>query len=783
MLATDPLPPRRLLIVSQHRAAAEALSDHLSRHGFVVVARATCGGTAAHQVRATRPDVVLVDGDVPGGWQQVVTALDGLLDRGRIAVLASYWRSDEQREAVASGIGGTLLKHLDGSALARRLRELSGPTIVTRTTLPTAPRYPGLPAIIDGSEAIAYVETRVSEGACAYPITPSTNMAAIYQVAVANGTPNLWGTTLKFIEPESEHSSASAAEGFALAGGRVTNFTAGQGLILMKEVLYVISGKRLPAVFHVGARALTSQSLNIHAGHDDVMGVADTGWGIFFARNAQEAADLTAICRRVAEETETPVFVVQDGFLTTHTMENVQLPEDDLLRAFVGEPRERIRDLFDPAQALMTGVVQNQDSYMKGRVAQRAFYDRMTEAAGTAMAEWSELTGRPYGLIDAYRCEDADEIVVAMGTLADTATPVVDHLRDDGRKVGALTVTSFRPFPAAQIAAALRNARSIAVIERTDEPAAADNPLTREIKAALADAAMNGAPMPRVVSASAGLGSRDVAVGDLVAVFDWLADPNALREQRHAVLGIRHPLALERKPVLLRPAGAYSLRGHSIGGFGSVTTNKVLATLIGELFGKHVQAYPLYGSEKKGLPTTYYLTIADEPIRIHSELEQVEFVPLYDVAAFRQGDPLAGLADGGTVFLQSPLTDAEAIWGSLPAASRAEMLARRIRLWALDTAALARQHSPRADLVVRMQGVALVGVFLRVSPFAERAGLDRETLREEVRKALYRFFGKRGGSVVDANLAVISEAYDNVIDVTAAVTGASPAAAAVEAVR
>ena len=141
--------------------------------------------------------------------------------------------------------------------------------------MPAPPRFPGLPVICDGSEAIASVETRISEGACSYPITPSTTMPAIYQAAVAYGRTNLWGTHLAFLEPESEHSSATAAEGFALAGGRVVNFTAGQGLILMKEVLYVIAGKRLPVVFHVGARALTSQSLNIHAGHDDVMGVAD----------------------------------------------------------------------------------------------------------------------------------------------------------------------------------------------------------------------------------------------------------------------------------------------------------------------------------------------------------------------------------------------------------------------------------------------------------------------------------------------------------------------------
>src|SRR5512144_1254163 len=217
----------------------------------------------------------------------------------------------------------------------------------TATSVP----FSGVPSILDGSEAIAAVETRISEVAAVYPITPSTTMAAIWQAAVAEGKKNLWGTPLRFLEPESEHSSASAAEGAALAGGRVTNFTAGQGLILMKEVLYVIAGKRLPVVFHVGARALTSQALNIHAGHDDVMAVADTGWGVLFARNVQEVADLTAIARRVAEETETPFLVCQDGFLTTHTLENARLPEDELLRDFVGDPRERIRDLFDPAEA------------------------------------------------------------------------------------------------------------------------------------------------------------------------------------------------------------------------------------------------------------------------------------------------------------------------------------------------------------------------------------------------------------------------------------------------
>jgi pyruvate-ferredoxin/flavodoxin oxidoreductase len=389
------------------------------------------------------------------------------------------------------------------------------------------------------------------------------------------------------------------------------------------------------------------------------------------------------------------------------------------------------------------------------------------------MREWTELTGRSIAPIQPYRCEDAETILVAMGTIADTAISVVDHLRARGRAAGCVAVTSFRPFPANELAAVLGRAWAVAVVERTDEPIAAHNPLTREIRSALYDTAVDGHPVPRILSVSAGLGSRDVAAGDLVAIYDEIARLHP-GPWSHRVVGIRHPAAIERSPVDLRPAGAWSMRGHSIGGFGSVTTNKLVATLAGEVFDKVVQAYPRYGSEKKGLPTTYFLTIADEPIRLHAELDTVDFVPVHAVSAFGTGDPLAGLVDGGTLFIQSPLPDAESVWLSIPAATRAEILARRIRVTALDTAGLAKAHAPRQDLEVRMQGVALVGVFLRVSPFAERAGLDREALLDAVRSRLARFYGKRGGAVVEANLAVIAAAYDGLLDVTASLETEQP---------
>ena len=201
----------------------------------------------------------------------------------------------------------------------------------------------------------------------------------------------------------------------------------------MKEVLYVISGKRLPVVFHVGARALTSQALNIHAGHDDVMAVADTGWGILFARNAQEAADLTAIARRVAEATDTPFMVAQDGFLTTHTLENVRLPEDELLREFVGDPRRAHPRPVRPGRGADDRRRPEPGQLHEGPDRPARLHRPDPRASWpAAMAEWTALTGRRIGAVDAYRCADAAEILVAMGTMADTAIAVVDHLRDAG---------------------------------------------------------------------------------------------------------------------------------------------------------------------------------------------------------------------------------------------------------------------------------------------------------------------------------------------------------------
>jgi pyruvate-ferredoxin/flavodoxin oxidoreductase len=592
-----------------------------------------------------------------------------------------------------------------------------------------------------------------------------------------NGAKNLWGDPLMFFEPESEHSAASICEGFAVAGGRVTNFTSGQGLVLMKEVLYTIAGKRLPVVMNIGARALTSQGLNVHAGHDDVMSVADCGWGMLFARNAQEAGDFCLICRRVAEATFTPFFNIQDGFLTTHTVETVRLPEPEFMKEYVGNPKEKLINLMDPANPMMSGVVQNQDSYMKGKIAQRWYYDRIAPALEEAFDEFARKTGRRYGFVEPYRCEDAEYILVGMGCYMETAKAVVDYLREKkGIAAGCLTVFVFRPFPARHIVEALKNCTAFTVLERMDDPlSTTGNHLTREIKAAFCDAmtGQNGQEkidrIPRIYHGSAGLGSRDVRPGDLIAAFHNMM----IDGQDYFCVGIDHPLALKvTEDPDLRPSGAFSMRGHSVGGFGSVTTNKVIATIAGNVFGKDVQAYPKYGSEKKGLPTTYYLTIADSHINLHSELERVELLVINDPTAILSPLTLKGLVPGGAIFMQSPYSDPVEVWKRIPDFNRRTIRENNIRVYYCDMVRIAREVASEPDLQMRMQGIVLLGAFLRLTPYAREAGMTDEQVYAGVEKALRKYFGKRGDQVVQENLTCVKRGYSEMKEIPRSIIAA-----------
>ncbi len=633
--------------------------------------------------------------------------------------------------------------------------------------------YPGIPTTCDGADAVVHVEINVTQGAGAFPITSSTTMGGGYNAAVMNGWKNLWGDLILFVEPESEHSAASFCEGFAATGGRVTNFTSGQGLVLMKEVLYTISGKRLPVVMNIGARALTSQGLNVHAGHDDVMSVADCGWGMIFARNAQEASDLCLIARRAAEASFTPFFSVQDGFLTTHTVEKVLLTEKEFMKEFIGSPAEKLFNLMDTANPIMSGVVQNQDSYMKGKIAQRWYYDRVGPALRDAFDVFYRNTGRKYDFVMPYLCDDADYIIVGMGCYMETAKATVNYMREKGLKVGCLNVLCFRPFPMIQIVEALKNCKAFAVLERMDDPlSTTGNHLTREIKAAFCDAAtgQNGHEkidrIPMIYSGSAGLGSRDVRPGDLTAVVENMMEDG----QDYFCVGIDHALALKvTDDPDLRGPGTFSMRGHSIGGFGSVTTNKVIATIAGDVFLKDVQAYPKYGSEKKGLPTTYYLTIAEHHILLHSELKYVDLVVLNDTTALFSGNPLVGLVPGGSIIMQSTYAEPQDVWQRIPEHHKRTIRDLKIQVYYADMVQIAREVASVADLQMRMQGIVLLGAFLKLTPYGTHSNMNVEQVYAGVEKAIRKYFGKRGDRVVQDNMNCVKRGYEQLREVPQAI--------------
>jgi pyruvate-ferredoxin/flavodoxin oxidoreductase len=440
------------------------------------------------------------------------------------------------------------------------------------------------------------------------------------------------------------------------------------------------------------------------------------------------------------------------------------------MKEFIGDPREKLINLMDPANPMMSGVVQNQDSYMKGKIAQRWYYERVGPALEEAFDEFARKTGRRYGYVEPYRCEDADYILVGMGCYMETAKATVDYLREKKNiKAGCLTVFVFRPFPAKAIVDALKDCHAFTVFERMDDPlSTTGNHLTREIKAAFCDAVtgQNGqekiARVPRIYSGAAGLGSRDVRPADIIAAFHNMQTDG----QDFFCVGIDHPLALKRtEDPDLRPTGGFSMRGHSVGGFGSVTTNKVIATIAGNVFGKDVQAYPKYGSEKKGLPTTYYLTIADSHINIHSELEHVDLLCINDPTAMLSPLTLKGLQPGGAIFMQSPYSDPAEVWARIPAVNKQFIRDKKIRVYFCDMVRIAREVASEPDLQMRMQGIVLLGAFLKLTPYAKNANMSDEQVYAGVEKALRKYFGKRGDQVVQDNLNCVRRGYSEMKEI------------------
>ncbi|MEE4383072.1 MAG: 2-oxoacid:acceptor oxidoreductase family protein, partial [Pseudomonadales bacterium] len=649
--------------------------------------------------------------------------------------------------------------------------------------IPETPRFPGTPAALDGNSAVIACEREASDAAGAYPITPSTQMGEYWAEAAAQGHLNIAGRPLIFVEPEGEHAAAAVTAGMAMGGLRAANFSSGQGIAYMHESLYAAVGKRLTYVLNMGCRAMTKATLNVHAGHDDYHCVDDTGFFQLFAKNAQHVADLNVIAHRIAETALNPGIVAQDGFLTTHLIETLRVPERELVAEFLGLPedvipcptpaqrilfgetRRRIPELWDVDDPVLAGAVQNQDAYMQSVAAQRPyFFDHLAPIADAAFAEWEALTGRHYARVLGHRLEDAEWVLLGQGSVVPTAEAVADYLRRERRlKVGVVDLVMFRPFPADLLGALLKGRRGVTVLERLDQPLAVAPPLARELRATLGKCLENGRArdrtphpglpayrrlddVPELYSASFGLGSRDLQPGDLIGAVENMLDDGARR--KHFYLGIdfvhetpAYPAEAAHQDTVtaaypgvrtlairgshnpdLMPEGAIAVRMHSIGGWGAITTGKNLASTLFDLLGYHVKANPKYGSEKKGQPTTFYLAAAPEPIRVNCEYHYVDVVLSPDPNVFGHTNALAGLRDGGVLVIQSDAPDDAAAFAHLPHAVREEIVARGIRLFVVDAFRIAREVATDPDLQLRMQGIAFQGAFFAATDLMAEQG-------------------------------------------------------------
>jgi len=684
-------------------------------------------------------------------------------------------------------------------------------------------KYPGVRDAIDGNTAVIMVEREASQGAGAYPITPSTQMGEYWAEEVAKGHLNAAGKPLIFIEPESEHAAAGVTAGLSMTGLRAVNFTSSQGLAFMHESLYAAVGKRLPYVLNLGCRAITKASLNVHCAHDDYHCADDTGFIQVFAKNAQEAADLNMIARKTAELALTPAMVAQDGFLTTHLIEPMLVPERALIAEYLGDAddiidtptpaqkmlygpkRRRVPSTWDVDNPMMTGVVANQDAYMQAVAAQRPyFFEHIPALFNQCAEEFHSLTGRRYNRIDTYRCDDADYLILGQGSMTVQAAAVADWLRDNRKiKVGVVNVTMFRPFPGDLLGHVLKGKKGVAVLERTDQPLSEDLPLMREVRSTISKCAENGREecyedyakyehakdMPTLYSGCYGLGSRDLQPEGLIAAIenmlpgaarrkfyylsvDFVRDESAnpkqeIRQQelQAAYLGIKNMALRGSENPNLLPKNAIAVRMHSIGGWGAVTTGKNLAMTLFELLGWDIKANPKYGSEKKGQPTTYYLSAAPEPIRINCEYTRVDVVLSPDPQVFLHTNALEGLNDGGVFIIQSNLETAEAVWETFPVRTQQYIVDHKIRVFYLDAFKIARAESSNPDLQLRMQGNAFQGAFFHASDVKDRAGLSEETLFKAIENQLESKFGKKGKRIVEDNLRVVRRGYEELNEI------------------
>ena len=596
----------------------------------------------------------------------------------------------------------------------------------------------------DGNWAAAHIAYLFSEHAAIYPITPSSTMAEYVDEWAAQGKKNLFGEVVKVTEMQSEGGAAGAVHGSLQAGALTTTFTASQGLLLMIPNMYKIAGEMLPTVFHVSARALASHALSIFGDHQDVMACRQTGFAMLASASVQEALDMAAVAHLSAIKSSIPFLHFFDGFRTSHEIQKIELIDEAALKDMVSTKslaKFRAKAL-SPDAPVTRGTAQNGDVYFQAREACNQYYDAVPDVVARYMGEISELTGREYRPFDYYGDPEAENVIVAMGSVTETIKETIDYLAAQGKKVGVMIVRLYRPFSAKYFMKALpKSVKRIAVIDRTKEPGALGEPLFLDIKTLFQG--VENAPL--VIGGRYGLSSKDTTPAQIVSIYENLemAEP-----KDGFTIGIVDDVTFKSLPQkeefsIVKP-GTTECKFFGLGSDGTVGANKNTIKIIGDNTPKYCQAYFDYDSKKSGGYTCSHLRFGDLPIKAPYLVGTPDFVACHVPSYLTKYDVLKGIKENGTLLLNS-LWDEEETLKRIPDHVKAVIGKKNITLYIINATKIAAEIGlgGRTNTILQSAFFKITGII----PYEEAVGY--------MKKAIVKSYGKKGEHIVNMNYAAV----------------------------
>jgi pyruvate-ferredoxin/flavodoxin oxidoreductase len=596
----------------------------------------------------------------------------------------------------------------------------------------------------DGNYAASHIAYMFSEVAAIYPITPSSTMAEYVDEWAANGKKNIFGEEVKLVEMQSEAGAAGALHGALQSGTLGTTFTASQGLLLMIPNMYKISGELLPAVLHVSARSLAAQALSIFGDHSDVMSTRHTGFAMLATGSVQEVMDLAAVAHLTAIKSRIPFLHFFDGFRTSAEIQKIEvIAMDDLAGLLDYKALQEFRNrALNPDHPVTRGTAQNPDIYFQSREAANIFYDAVPDIAADYMKQMTKLTGRDYAPFRYFGAPDAENIVIAMGSVTETTREVVDYLNAKGSKTGIVVVHLYRPFSVKYLMKVVpKTVKKITVLDRTKEPGANGDPLYLDIKEAF-----YGRPnAPVILGGRYGLSSKDTTPVQIITVFENMASDTP---KMHFTVGIEDDvthLSLPVKPeISISDKSTFEAKFYGLGSDGTVGANKNSIKIIGDSTDKYAQAYFAYDSKKSGGVTVSHLRFGDKPIRSPYLVGTPDFVACHVPAYLDKYEMLRGIKKGGT-FLLNSLWDAEETKNKLPDSIKKCLAENEIGFYIINATKIASE----IGLGNRTNSI-MQSAFFRIAnviPF--------EDARSQMKKAIIKTFGRKGEEIVNMNIAAI----------------------------